>query len=73
MLPACILDHIEVKGAVFDPMTELEDLELTLGSLVLLVGEIGVDLIHVLGCVLLPHVLGDLGRLKLGHHCIHRR
>ena len=54
-------------------MTELEDLELTLGSLVLLVGEIGVDLIHVLGCVLLPHVLRDLGRLKLGHHCIHRR
>lgn len=73
MLPTCILDHIEVKCAVFHPMTELEDLELTLGSLVLLVGKVGVDLIHVLGRVLLPHVLGDLGRLKLCHHCIHAR
>ena len=73
MLPARILDHIEVKCTVLYPMAELEDLELILRRLVLLFCQICVNLLHVLSGMLCSHVVRDVCCLELLHHCAHAR
>ena len=71
MLAARILHHIEAVAAIFDAVAELEDLELILGRFVLLFSQVSVDLFHVLGCMLGSHILRNLLRLELLHHCRH--
>ena len=57
MLASGILDHIKVKGAIFDTVTELEYLELVLRSPVLLFRELREDVVHVLLRMLISHLL----------------
>ena len=72
MLPACVLYHVEVEGAVFDPVAELEDFELVLRRFVLLLGQVRVHVFHVLGGVLIAHLLRQVVvvLLQVGHHLV---
>jgi len=59
VLPPCVLNHIEVESAVLDTVAELEHFELAFGGAVLLISQIGENILHVLGCVFDLHFLWD--------------
>ena len=71
MLATCILHHVEIKGTILDTVTELEDLELTLGCSVIFFSKVSEDMVHILNSVLSSHLLWYLSPLQLAHHGIH--